>query len=38
MGTIDTTALTRQEVADEVLTWCRRALAGEAPSPTLDRA
>jgi hypothetical protein len=29
---IDTSRLTREEVADEVLGWCRRALAGEEPS------
>jgi broad-specificity NMP kinase len=30
--TIDTTHMTRREVADAVLDWCRRALAGDAPA------
>jgi hypothetical protein len=30
--TIDTSALTRREVADAVVDWCRRALAGDAPA------
>lgn len=30
--TIDTTQMTRQAVADAVLDWCRRALAGDAPT------
>jgi hypothetical protein len=32
MHTIDTSHLGREEVADEVLEWCRRALAGDAPA------
>jgi len=32
MHTIDTTHMTRSEVADAVLDWCRRALAGDAPA------
>ncbi|MBV9418115.1 MAG: hypothetical protein JO363_24235 [Solirubrobacterales bacterium] len=32
MHTIDTSHLSRDEVADEVLEWCRRALAGDAPA------
>lgn len=32
METIDTTRLTRREAADEVLAWCLRALAGDAPT------
>jgi broad-specificity NMP kinase len=32
MHTIDTTHMSRQEVADAVLAWCRRALAHEAPT------
>jgi broad-specificity NMP kinase len=32
MHTIDTSHLSREEVADEVLEWCRRALAGDAPA------
>jgi broad-specificity NMP kinase len=31
MHVIDTSARSKREVADEVLTWCRRALRGEAP-------
>lgn len=31
MHTIDTSQLSRREVAAEVLNWCRRALAGSAP-------
>ncbi|MBV9605587.1 MAG: hypothetical protein JO027_10785 [Solirubrobacterales bacterium] len=31
MHLVDTTHLTRREVADAVITWCRDALAGEAP-------
>lgn len=31
MHTIDTTAMTRQDVAEAVLEWCRRALTGDAP-------
>ena len=30
--TIDTTRMTRRGVADEVLDWCRRVLAGDAPT------
>ena len=30
--TVDTTHLTRRQVADAVLDWCRRALAGDAPA------
>ncbi len=37
MRTIDTTALTPGEVADAVLSWCRRALAGEEPRLRLER-
>lgn len=32
MHTIDTTDMTRREVADAVLDWCRRALRGDAPA------
>jgi hypothetical protein len=32
MHTVDTTHMTRREVADAVLDWCRRALAGDAPA------
>jgi regulator of PEP synthase PpsR (kinase-PPPase family) len=32
MHTIDTSHLSREEVADEVLEWCRRALDGDAPA------
>ena len=32
MHTIDTTHMTRSAVADAVLDWCRRALAGNAPT------
>jgi hypothetical protein len=32
MHTIDTSQLSREEVADEALAWCRRALAGDAPA------
>ncbi len=32
METIDTTHLTPREVADAVVDWCRRALAGDAPA------
>lgn len=32
MHTIDTSQLSREQVADEVLAWCRRALAGDAPA------
>lgn len=31
MHTIDTTHMTRTDIADSVLDWCRRALAGDAP-------
>ena len=31
MQTIDTTGMSRQDVGDAVLGWCRRALAGDAP-------
>ena len=31
MHTIDTTSMVATEVADAVLDWCRRAIAGEAP-------
>jgi hypothetical protein len=31
MHTIDTTSIVATEVADAVLDWCRRAIAGEAP-------
>ncbi|MGD1059250.1 MAG: hypothetical protein ABR992_17765 [Solirubrobacteraceae bacterium] len=31
MHAIDTTDMTRREVADAVLGWCQRALRGEAP-------
>jgi hypothetical protein len=31
MHTIDTTDLTRRDVAEAVLEWCERSLAGEAP-------
>jgi hypothetical protein len=36
MHTIDTSALSREAVAAEVLTWCRHALAGEAPVMRVD--
>jgi hypothetical protein len=29
---VDTTDMTRREVAGAVLDWCRRALAGDAPT------
>lgn len=32
MHTIDTSHLSNEGVADEVLEWCRRALAGDAPA------
>lgn len=32
MHTIDTTHMTKRDVADAVLDWCRRALAGDAPA------
>jgi hypothetical protein len=32
MHTVDTTHMTRQQVADAVLDWCRRALSGDAPT------
>jgi hypothetical protein len=32
MQVIDTTSMTRDEVAGDVLDWCRRALAGDAPA------
>jgi energy-coupling factor transporter ATP-binding protein EcfA2 len=32
MHTIDATHMTRTEVADAVLAWCRRALKGQAPT------
>jgi hypothetical protein len=32
MHTVNTTHMTRREVADAVLDWCRRALAGNAPA------
>jgi hypothetical protein len=32
MHTIDTTQMTTRQVADAVLDWCRRALAGDAPA------
>jgi hypothetical protein len=32
MHVIDTTRMARGEVADAVLAWCRRALAGDAPT------
>lgn len=32
MHTIDTTQMSKSEVADAVLEWCRRALAGDAPA------
>lgn len=32
MHTIDTSHLSNEEVADDVLEWCRRALAGDAPA------
>jgi broad-specificity NMP kinase len=38
--TLDTSARTKDEVADEILTWCRRALRGQAPqirTADLDR-
>ena len=31
MHTIDTTRLTRRDVADAILDWCRRGLAGNTP-------
>jgi hypothetical protein len=36
MHTIDTSAPSREAVAAEVLTWCRHALAGEAPVMRVD--
>ncbi|MFZ0384046.1 MAG: hypothetical protein WAL22_00135 [Solirubrobacteraceae bacterium] len=38
MHTIDTSRLDEQEVADAVLDWCRRALAGAAPILQVDPA
>jgi len=38
MHTIDTSHLSRKEVAGEVLAWCRRALAGEAPALQVNSA
>ena len=32
MFTVDTTHMTRSGVAEAVLEWCRRALAGDAPA------
>jgi hypothetical protein len=32
MHTIDTTEMTRRDLADAVLDWCRHALAGDAPA------
>ena len=32
MEVLDTSLLTAAQVADEILTWCRRALCGEAPA------
>jgi hypothetical protein len=32
MHTIDATHMTRRDVADQVLDWCRRALEGDAPA------
>lgn len=32
MHTIDTTHMTKRDVADAVLAWCRRALTGDAPA------
>jgi hypothetical protein len=32
MHTIDTTHMTKRDVADAVLEWCRSALAGDAPA------
>jgi hypothetical protein len=37
MHTIDTTHMTTGQVADAVLEWCRRALAGDAPSLRVAR-
>jgi hypothetical protein len=28
---LDTSVCTKDEVADQILTWCRRALGGRAP-------
>jgi hypothetical protein len=38
MHTIDTTDLTKTEVANAVLEWCRRVLAGDAPSLRVTEA
>ena len=38
MHTIDTSHLSREEVAAEVLEWCRRALAGDAPALQVNSA
>lgn len=32
MHAIDTTAMSRRDVADAVLDWCQRALSGDAPA------
>ncbi len=37
MHTIDTTEMTRHDVVDAVLDWCRLALAGKAPTLRLTR-
>jgi hypothetical protein len=38
MRTIDTSDLSRQEVGDLVLEWCRLALAGDVPSLRVNSA
>jgi hypothetical protein len=37
MHVLDTSPLTSTEVADQILTWCRRALRGQAPQIRLTR-
>ena len=32
MHTVDATNMSRRDVADAILCWCRRALAGDAPT------
>lgn len=38
MHTIDTTHMTTTQVADTVLDWCQRALAGTAPAMSVHGA
>jgi hypothetical protein len=38
MHTIDTSHVSREAVADEVLEWCRRVLAGDAPALQVNSA